>query len=159
MQFIMSEKWSGMSSLFEPSKPEWKACKQIKILFKLNFVVFKRGSHKNKINELHYSDSSEVRISKRSFHFGFVPSIISNIIGKDKISMLGILTEKVRWTSTYNKYRDYSLLLFKIKESSCDTDGYRQEAKYRCQFLWSNVVTCWKQKSQQIQEEFPQHFS
>lgn len=45
---------------------------------------------------MYYSDSSEVRISKRGFHFGFIPSIILNIIGKDKISMLGILTEKVR---------------------------------------------------------------
>lgn len=41
--------------------------------------------------------------------------------------MLGILTERVRWISTYSKYRDYSLLLFKIKGSSCDTDGSRQE--------------------------------
>lgn len=80
-------------------------------------------------------------ISKRGFHFGFIPSIILNIIGKDKSSTLGILTEKVRWISTYNKYHDYSLFLFKIKESSCDTDGYRQEARHRCQFLWSNVVS------------------
>lgn len=59
-------------------------------------VVLKGASHEYKINELHYSDSSEVRISKRNFHFGFIPSIILNIIGKDKMSMLGILKEKVR---------------------------------------------------------------
>lgn len=59
------------------------------------YVVFKKASN-NKINELYSSDSSEVWISKTGFHFGFIPSIILNIIGKDKISMLGILTEKVR---------------------------------------------------------------
>lgn len=54
------------------------------------YVAFKRASHKNKINKLYYPDSLEVWINKRGFHFGFIPSIILNIIGKDKISVLGI---------------------------------------------------------------------
>jgi hypothetical protein len=76
-----------------------------------------------------------VWISKNDFYFGFIRSIILTLFGKDKISMLGILTEEVRWILTYNGYQDYGLLLFKIKESSCDTDGYSQEARHKCQFL------------------------
>lgn len=84
-------------------------------------------SNKNKINEVHYSNPSKVWLNSRGLHFGFIPTIILKITGEDKIPVLGILTERVRWISTYSKYHDYSLLLFKIKDSSCDTDGSRQE--------------------------------
>lgn len=50
-------------------------------------------SNKNKINKLHYSDPSKVWINSKGLHFGFIPTIILNIIGEDKISVLGILTE------------------------------------------------------------------
>lgn len=58
----MSKKWSGMPSLFESSKSELKKCKHIKILLKKVklYAAFKRASLKNKINELYYSDSTEV---------------------------------------------------------------------------------------------------
>lgn len=51
---------------------------------------------KNKTNEPRYSDPSKVWINSRGLHFGFIPTIILNIIGEDKISVLGILTERVR---------------------------------------------------------------
>lgn len=51
-----------MSSLFERSKSELKKCQHIKILLKevKLYIVFKRTSCKNEINEQYYSDSSEV---------------------------------------------------------------------------------------------------